>query len=427
MKYSTSLPQSCDTFVALPPATALGCVVFGKNSDRPKGEVQEVVYCPATDHSPGSKLQCTYIEISQVEHTHAVILSKPSWMWGAEMGANEHGVCIGNEAVWTKLNGPDDENEKLLGMDLVRLGLERSQSAKEAVDIITSLLEEYGQGGPCSDTVSNFTYHNSFLIADRSEAWVLETAGTLWAAEHVTSGVRNISNCLTIGTKIDLMSEKLKDEAQSGGFWDPSQGDLDFAAAFGESNDNAVQRYNCGKELLNKLSASGEFGTLSMFEVLRDSESGICRSQEHEYPTAASQVSVLSPPNSSRSCCHWFTGTPDPRYSVFKPFVFCSSNRISRLIISPTFPDNEDPAKVKPRFQKTVDRSHVLYKNHQNAYPILAGDSPKGQEVRNTLQQLETQCVKDMENFVENFTSDKAKEVEDLFKDLVESEIKFYK
>lgn len=41
-------------------------------------------------------------------------------MWGAEMGANEHGVCIGNEAIWTKLNGPGDNDEKLIGMDLVR-------------------------------------------------------------------------------------------------------------------------------------------------------------------------------------------------------------------------------------------------------------------------------------------------------------------
>lgn len=55
------------------------------------------------------------------------------------------------------------------------------------MDVITGLLEEYGQGGPCSDTNPNFTYYNSFLIADASEAWVLETAGQLWAAEHVTS------------------------------------------------------------------------------------------------------------------------------------------------------------------------------------------------------------------------------------------------
>ena len=65
-------------------------------------------------------LQCTYIEIDQASKTLAVILSKPAWMWGAEMGANEAGVCIGNEAVWTQLNGEDDFTERLLGMDLVR-------------------------------------------------------------------------------------------------------------------------------------------------------------------------------------------------------------------------------------------------------------------------------------------------------------------
>lgn len=65
-------------------------------------------------------LQCTYIEVEQVSKTHAVILSRPSWLWGAEMGANEHGVCIGNEAVWTK--EPVGEGEALLGMDLLRCG-----------------------------------------------------------------------------------------------------------------------------------------------------------------------------------------------------------------------------------------------------------------------------------------------------------------
>lgn len=63
-------------------------------------------------------LQCTYIEVDQVPETYAVVLSRPAWLWGAEMGANEHGVCIGNEAVW----GREDisKEEALLGMDLVR-------------------------------------------------------------------------------------------------------------------------------------------------------------------------------------------------------------------------------------------------------------------------------------------------------------------
>jgi len=41
-------------------------------------------------------------------------------------------------------------------------------------------------------------YHNSFLIADRKEAWVSETAGYYWVAEQVTSGTRSVSNQLSI-------------------------------------------------------------------------------------------------------------------------------------------------------------------------------------------------------------------------------------
>jgi hypothetical protein len=48
---------SCDTFVVLPPLTAHGGVIFGKNSDRPKGEVQELIYQPAQQHTAGEQLQ----------------------------------------------------------------------------------------------------------------------------------------------------------------------------------------------------------------------------------------------------------------------------------------------------------------------------------------------------------------------------------
>uniref|UniRef100_A0A6P7FC59 Secernin-2-like n=1 Tax=Diabrotica virgifera virgifera TaxID=50390 RepID=A0A6P7FC59_DIAVI len=50
------LPSSCDTFVVMPPLTKHG-VIFGKNSDRPRGEVQEVVYIPGGDQ-PGSIKVC---------------------------------------------------------------------------------------------------------------------------------------------------------------------------------------------------------------------------------------------------------------------------------------------------------------------------------------------------------------------------------
>lgn len=57
--------------------------------------------------------------------------------------------------------------------------------AEKAVDVIAALLEMYGQGGSCMEDQSEFTYHNSFLISDRKEAWVLETSGKYWAAERV--------------------------------------------------------------------------------------------------------------------------------------------------------------------------------------------------------------------------------------------------
>ncbi|RWS30105.1 hypothetical protein B4U80_01780 [Leptotrombidium deliense] len=225
--------ESCDTFVVFPPQTENNKVIFGKNSDRRAGEVQEVVYIPRTKYDTKSKVECTFIEVDQVSQTNAVILSKPSWMWGAEMGANEHGVVVGNEAVFTKVKEDDDGQERLLGMDLLRLSLERANSAEHAVNVITDLLETYGQGGPCEERVDAIEYHNSFLIADVNEAWILETAGRLWAAERVVSGFRNISNCLSIETKIDAKCENLLDQAKRRGLWDGTQ-PFNFSQVFTE-------------------------------------------------------------------------------------------------------------------------------------------------------------------------------------------------
>ncbi|KAJ9589848.1 hypothetical protein L9F63_017003 [Diploptera punctata] len=377
---------SCDTFVVLPPLTGHGGIVFGKNSDRPSGEVQELIYESAKQYPAGEKLQCTFIEVEQVEATQAVILSKPAWMWGAEMGANESGVVIGNEAVWTRLSGPEDSDEKLLGMDLVRLGLERASTAEQAVEVISALLERYGQGGPCSDVIPDFTYHNSFLIADPREAWVLETAGTVWAAEKVTAGCRNISNALSIGTKIDRSSSDMKEVAQKNGLWD-GEAEFNFAAVFGENRGNASDREVCGRNLLEKLSADNKFSVLSMFQVLRDEDSGICRSPDDSFPTTGSQVSLLGAVGSGKPDCHWFTATPNPRTSVFKPFIFTPSSRISHHTRSPVIED--DPAKVVPRFQRKVDRAHSLYKLHSGASessPLLA--SGHGVELCQRSQQV---------------------------------------
>lgn len=289
----------CDTLVALPSATADGSVIFAKNSDRPVDEAQSIRRYPRQSHPIAATVCCTYIEIPQVETTAAVLLSQPDWMWGAEMGVNEYGVVIGNEAVWTKAPlGPP----ALLGMDLVRLGLERGRTAPEVVEVITGLLEKHGQGGACGENDPSFAYHNSFLLADAREAWVLETANQDWAAERVTSGIRNISNGLSIRTNYEKTSESLRGHG------------LDFAAHFSSSPDqlDPASREAWGQRLMAE--HMGQITVETMKNILSHHDSGIC--MHGAFATTASMVSRLTTDGTNG---HWMTGAPYPCQTPFKP------------------------------------------------------------------------------------------------------------
>ncbi|CAD5122188.1 DgyrCDS10633 [Dimorphilus gyrociliatus] len=421
--------SGCDTFVSLPPATGGNFVVFGKNADRPDDEVQEVIFISSIINPAGGKVKCTYIEVEQVEKTYAVVLSKPAWIWGAEMGANEKGVAIGNEAVWTHMGGKEDLQEKLLGMDLLRLGLERGGTAREALEVITNLLERYGQGGPCSEQLggSSFAYHNSFLIADPKEAWVLETAGNVWAAELIKEGIRNISNQLTIRKNITLNSTNMKEIAIEKNLWNKDDGEeFDFAKVFsfqfeetelGDGQPNSRQLW--GTKLLKEASVDGV--TVSkMMDILRHKESGIC--MEGCFRSAGSQVSVLS-----ENSIHFFTATPIPTESFFKPFVFVDNIKFGNLTISPTYKD--DPAKVKPRFRKRVDRRHELWKGHDKLMEQLScsdeEEAEKGRKCIENLRELEKNCISDIIEAVEHGEEASAKLV-NIFDHMVQLELNFY-
>lgn len=188
----------CDTL-----AVKRGDVVwFAKNSDRQPAEPQRVEFHAAAK-AGASRLRCTYIEIEQAPERFAVLLSRPQWMWGAEMGVNEAGLAIGNEAVFSRR--VLKRGEALLGMDLVRLGLERAASAAAAVELITGLLERHGQGGPAGYTDKRLRYDNSFLIADGRDIYVLETAGRDWAVKRVEDAAA-ISNGYSLGADYDRAS-----------------------------------------------------------------------------------------------------------------------------------------------------------------------------------------------------------------------------
>jgi len=301
----------CDTFVALPDATLSGELIFAKNSDRPSGEIQDVVSFPAQQNTAGDTLQCTHLQIPQAPQTNAVILSKPRWMWGAEMGANEHGVVIGNEAVWT--TEPYTETG-LTGMDLVRLGLERGGTAYAALQVIVDLMEEYGQGGNCAEHFA-MNYHNSFLLADKAEAWVLETAGRYWVAEKITSGTRSISNNLSIHGQGDLRHPELDhspaQKVRPGTDREAGPGQeqaFDFANQFsaGGAGDTVSPLSREGRVRQLCHLNEGRFTVATAKSILRDHSGDIC--MHGDFETRGSQVSVLNPEGHE----HWFIENPFP-------------------------------------------------------------------------------------------------------------------
>ncbi len=312
----------CDTHVLIKNKI----VYFAKNSDREPGEAQLVVRIPNVANDKQKKIKTTYIEIDQSANRHGVILSKPFWIWGAEMGANDRGVVIGNEAVYTRLI---DKKSGLIGMDLLRLGLERGDTAEHAMHVIIEMLHTHGQGGVCGLKDKRMRYDNSFIIADPDQAWVLETAGRHWVAKKVRTFAA-ISNCLTIGEDYDLKSDSLEDIAKKNGFFS-GKGNFNFKKAFDTRFipyfAASRQRLYSGNHCLQQTSHGENMHVQHMMHNLRThydqdfspetgSNRDICmhaggfirRSQ-----TCGSMVSRLTKNNKT----HFLTGTSAPCLSIF--------------------------------------------------------------------------------------------------------------
>jgi dipeptidase len=261
----------CDTLVAAGRATRNNTVIFAKNSDRPPNEAQPLVYMARTSHEP-SAVRCQNITIPQVEVTYRHIGSQPYWLWGYEHGLNEWGVAIGNLGVWSKepFEEPGDTTG-LLGMDLVRLGLERSCSARDALAIITRLLMAYGAGYATIGGDQGAKYHNNYLIADAVEAWNLQTAGRYWVANRIVDSVDHIGNMYTIQTKWDVGHPQVIDHAIDQG-WCTSSRDFNFARVYGDYAchpvTRAMIRVRRGLQLLRQ--QRGQITCSTMMRFLRD-------------------------------------------------------------------------------------------------------------------------------------------------------------
>jgi secernin len=265
MSRSIHIAPSCDTVVVLGPHTRRGATTLAKNSDRPPLECQPLFHAARRKYPSGATVHCQYLEIPQAAETAALVGSRPWWLWGFEHGVNEHGVAIGNEAVLTHEELPATG---LLGMDLVRLGLERGKNARDAVAVIAALIERYGQGGSAAHDF-DFRYSGGFIIADPHEAWVLESSGRQWAARKVHDRAC-ISNRITTECAYDIASPDLRDYAKDRGWWD-GESQFDFAAVYagGEEVDplTACARLARSRELAGR---RGKRTVRDMIAMLRD-------------------------------------------------------------------------------------------------------------------------------------------------------------
>jgi dipeptidase len=304
----------CDTCGIGPELTGSGISIFGKNSDREADETQLIQSVPAQNYPANAVLQCTYIAIPQAGSTYAMVISKPFWLWGAEMGVNEKGVVIGNEALFTRVK--PEKTPGLIGMDLLRLALERGASAEEAAQIIIELLKRYGQAGACGYRDKKFNYMNSFIIMDRRGIIKLETAGRDYALQRL-SAYAVISNGITIAEDWD--SSSLATGTDFRKFTDPL---ITFFAgsAFRQARNQA-----------SILKAKGAICASDVFALLRDHFASlpaagfnrdVCMHASdpliRKSQTTGSLVVELHPDERFRI---FVTGGSAPCLTAFKPFI----------------------------------------------------------------------------------------------------------
>jgi hypothetical protein len=210
----------------------------------------------ARAHVPGEPVKASHVILPQVRQTHAVLACRCGAGWGYQAGVNEHGVAIGVTGIHTRLErtGP-----YLTGPDLVRLGLERGSSARQAMEVVTDLINRHGQTGDVdTESQTQEGTDSALLIADGQEAYFLEACGAHWAMQMIGS-VRAVSNVCHLRQDWNRISRGLADLAIEHGWWPANGSKLDFAEALGcRAEDHVAAMRRWGRATLQLETHSGQ-------------------------------------------------------------------------------------------------------------------------------------------------------------------------
>jgi dipeptidase len=252
-----------DMVAALARATAEGCPLFGHNSCGSLGVPQPLHRSVGRAFALGEKLRTRRLDLPQARQTYTVLGSQPVGSWGYSHGVNEHQVAAGCVALPATEPAGD---ESPLGLDLVRLILERSQTAQHAVDLLTEQLERLGRDGSASGfRESDF----AFLVGDGREAFAVETAGPHWVYQEVQQ-VRAACAARVIRQDWDRISRGLAGQMIDQGRWPGDGSKLDFAAALGgtAASTEGLRRWGRATFLLEQ--SNGRLDVACVRRILAD-------------------------------------------------------------------------------------------------------------------------------------------------------------
>lgn len=222
-----------DMVVALKEASANGTTLFGLNHHSAQPRRYQVQRIPRRQHGLGEMMQVGGIELPQARETFGALGVQPVGEWGFAHGVNEHSVAIGVTQWQSRLASTAPT---LTGAALVRLTLERSPSALHAIEILTDLVCRHGQGAIEVNTL--LPRDHIFLIADRNEAYVLETAGRYWALLECHH-TRVVTDVAMIRQDWRKLAPGLAEQVIQQGWWANDGSKIDFVRCLNEDSARA--------------------------------------------------------------------------------------------------------------------------------------------------------------------------------------------
>ncbi|MFC1481582.1 hypothetical protein ACFL6E_04995 [Candidatus Neomarinimicrobiota bacterium] len=308
------------TFILPGAATADGATYIGRNSHRPANEAWTVRDVEPVSDDNTSHLDCRHVTLAQVRDRNGCMLAGPWWSWGGEVGSNDHGLVVAFESTLTK----EHETEPgLTGYELVRLVLERSSDVSKALDVLTWLIQSYGQGGTIADGI---TGDCCFVIGDHQESWLVETAGRHWVARKIEEP-QVLGPRLIIDDRHEYSSYSLVQYAQAKSIIREGSSVIDFAAAFATGPRRRAYFQTLEKRLHGSLKLEGGAQQIiEMMDILR-TRSGDHPSQgksddialHARYRRPAQTTGSMVMRLSAKRIEHFTTGAAAPDLAIFKP------------------------------------------------------------------------------------------------------------